>query len=152
MDHEVGPWKIVWVHGPTLLVRLLKKSILRALDPSLGVNQLCTKRKDHGPKSEGAKYAQKKQLWPFLVFFDLTSCFCLFSPWITTNTVARRRTFVLFLGYTCFWTCLWNMLWTFKHCFAWKVGELCNFERWNQERMFGFIKHLLLKIVDKERI
>jgi hypothetical protein len=51
MDHEVGPWKMAFVNGPTSL-----KIVLRALGPSLGVNRMSTKKKDHAPKSECADF------------------------------------------------------------------------------------------------
>jgi hypothetical protein len=35
------------------MVRLLEKIVLKALGPSLGVNQMWTKKNDHAPKSEG---------------------------------------------------------------------------------------------------
>jgi hypothetical protein len=35
------------------MVRLLEKLVLIALGPSLGVNQMWTKKNDHAPKSEG---------------------------------------------------------------------------------------------------
>ena len=39
MDHEVEPWKMVFSHGPTYVVRFLEKQLTRSLGPSLGVNQ-----------------------------------------------------------------------------------------------------------------
>ena len=74
MDHEVGPWKMAFVNGPTSMIRLRKKLVLRAMGPLLGLNQMWTKRKDLGAKNESAdffnmrtkKVVQKKnQLWPF---------------------------------------------------------------------------------------
>jgi hypothetical protein len=57
------------------MVRLLKKIVLKGLGPSLGVNQMWTKKNDHAPKNEGADFiihAQKGhfwknkiQVWPF---------------------------------------------------------------------------------------
>ena len=44
------------VHGPTSMVRLLKKIVLKALDPSLGVDQMWIKKNDHAPKSECAEF------------------------------------------------------------------------------------------------
>ena len=38
LDHGRGPFSMVQVHGPTFMVRLLKKTVLKALGPSLGVN------------------------------------------------------------------------------------------------------------------
>ena len=55
MDHEVGPWKrafsVVRVHDPTPMVRHLKKHVLKALGPSLGVIRMCTTKNDHAPKN-----------------------------------------------------------------------------------------------------
>ena len=51
-----GPWKMAFVNGLTSVVRLHKKLVLRALGPSLGVNQMWTKKSDHAPKSEGADF------------------------------------------------------------------------------------------------
>jgi hypothetical protein len=60
------------------MVRLHKKLILRALGPSLGVNQMWTKKSDHAPKSEGANFlihAQKGQFWKKKIKFDHTLVF-----------------------------------------------------------------------------
>jgi hypothetical protein len=38
------------------MVRLNKKLVLRAMGPSLGVNQMWTKRKDHGAKTGGGVF------------------------------------------------------------------------------------------------
>jgi hypothetical protein len=38
------------------MVQLHRKLGLRALGPSLGVNQMWTKKSDHAPKSEGADF------------------------------------------------------------------------------------------------
>jgi hypothetical protein len=46
------PFKMVQVHGPTSMVQLLRKIVLKALAPSLGVNQMWTKKNDRAPKSE----------------------------------------------------------------------------------------------------
>ena len=43
---------MVRVYGPTSMVQLLKKSISKALGPSLGVNRIWTKKNDHAPQSE----------------------------------------------------------------------------------------------------
>ena len=48
MDHEFGPWKRAFFNGP---IRLPKKLVW---GPSLGVNQLWTKKNDHAPKNECA--------------------------------------------------------------------------------------------------
>ena len=53
MDHEVGPWKMVILHGSTSMVRYFKKKrFIKYLGFSLGVNQMWIKRNDHAPKSE----------------------------------------------------------------------------------------------------
>ena len=78
MDHEVGPWKMAFLngrlHGPTSMVRLLKELVLKALGPSLGVNQMWTKKNDHAPKREWVDVflinAQEEQFWIF--FSSLT--------------------------------------------------------------------------------
>ena len=55
-------WFTLWTmksdHGrwPLSMVRLHEKLVLRALDPSIGVNQIWTKKNDHAPKSEGADF------------------------------------------------------------------------------------------------
>ena len=56
LDH--GRWllSMVRVNGPTSMVQLHKRLVLRALGPSLGVNQMWTKKSDHAPKSEGADF------------------------------------------------------------------------------------------------
>ena len=51
-DHGRGPFLMVWVHGPTSMVRLLRKLVLKALGPLLCVNQMWTKKNDHAPKSK----------------------------------------------------------------------------------------------------
>ena len=56
MDHEVGPRKMVFFNGPKFMVQLLKKSVLKALGPSLGVNQMWIKKDDHASKSECANF------------------------------------------------------------------------------------------------
>jgi hypothetical protein len=66
MKSDRGRWPLsmVRVHGPTSMVRLLKKIVLKAFDPSLCVNRMWTKKNDHTPKSEGADFlvhAQKGQ-------------------------------------------------------------------------------------------
>ena len=33
MDHEVGPWKMAFFHGPSSMVWFLKKSIYKAFGP-----------------------------------------------------------------------------------------------------------------------
>ena len=62
MDHEGRPMKMVqlpWSNS-------LKTQFTKPLGPSLGVNQMRTKRNDHAPKSECADfleiYAQKRQI------------------------------------------------------------------------------------------
>ena len=52
MDHEVGPWKMAFFHGPITMVRFLKNQYTKPLGPSLGVNQMWVKRNDHAPKSQ----------------------------------------------------------------------------------------------------
>jgi hypothetical protein len=49
MDHESGPWKMAFSHGPTSMVQFLENRFTMPLDPSLGVNQMWTKRNDHAP-------------------------------------------------------------------------------------------------------
>ena len=39
-------------HDPTSMARFLKKQVMNPLGPSLGVNQMWTKKDDHAPKSE----------------------------------------------------------------------------------------------------
>ena len=76
MDHEVGPWKMAFFHGPTSIVQFLKKiKVTKPLGPSLGVNQMWTKRNGHAPKSECAIFLiicpkrvskfDNFQVWPF---------------------------------------------------------------------------------------
>ena len=45
-------YSMVRVHGPTFIIRLHIKIVLKALGPSLGVNRMWTKKNDHAPKSE----------------------------------------------------------------------------------------------------
>ena len=47
--HEVGPWKMVFFHGPSFIVQFLRKLVYKAFG-KLGVNQMWTKRNDHAPK------------------------------------------------------------------------------------------------------
>ena len=74
LDHGRWPFLMVWVHGPTSMVRLLENIVWKALGPSLGVNQMWTKKNDHAPKSECVgifEYMLKRailkkiQVWPF---------------------------------------------------------------------------------------
>ena len=54
------------------MVRLLNKLVLKALGPSLGVNQLWTKKNNHAPKSECAdflKYMPKKGSFESFIIF-----------------------------------------------------------------------------------
>ena len=73
-DHGRWTLSMVWVHGPTSMVWHHKKLVLRALGPSLGVNQMWTKKNDRAPKSEGVDFfntypkrtnLKKNQVWPF---------------------------------------------------------------------------------------
>ena len=63
MDHEVGPWKMVFFNGPSSwsnfhgLTSL--KNYLLAFGPSQGVNQMWTKKNDHAPRVN--VHAQKGQ-------------------------------------------------------------------------------------------
>jgi hypothetical protein len=37
MDHEIRPWMMAFINGPTFIVQLLKKiDFLKALGPALG--------------------------------------------------------------------------------------------------------------------
>ena len=60
MDYEVGPWKMAFFNGPNswsnFHVRLLKILVLKASGPSLGVNQMWTKKNDHTPKNKCADF------------------------------------------------------------------------------------------------
>jgi len=79
-----GPWsrtmedglcQWTWVHGPTSMVRLLIKLVLKALGPSLGVNRMWTKKNDYASKSEDVDLffntcpkravLNENQVWPF---------------------------------------------------------------------------------------
>ena len=53
---------MVQFHGPTSMIRLLKKVVLKALDPSIGVNQMWTKKNDHASESECAKISLATQM------------------------------------------------------------------------------------------
>ena len=55
-DHGRWPLSMVRVHGLISMVRLHKKLVLRALGPSLGMNQMWTKKNDHAPKNDGADF------------------------------------------------------------------------------------------------
>ena len=51
MEHEVGPWKIAFFHGPTSIVQFLKQKLgeffyIVNLGPSLGVNRMWTKQEE----------------------------------------------------------------------------------------------------------
>jgi hypothetical protein len=66
MDHEVGPWKMAFLHGPTSWSNIhgpisLKIRFTKPWGPSLGVNQMWTGRNDHAPK------------WNVLIFFNMCS-------------------------------------------------------------------------------
>ena len=57
MDHEIGPWKMAFSHGPTRWsiihgpISIKKKINLQSLwSPSIGVTRMWTKRIDHAPK------------------------------------------------------------------------------------------------------
>ena len=86
MKSDHGRWclSMVRVHGTTSMVQLHKKLVLRAMGPSLGVNQMWTKKKDHGAKSGGGDFFnictkkgsfQKSKLWPFFNRLVFTSFF-----------------------------------------------------------------------------
>ena len=53
MDHEVGPWKMAFFHGP---ISFKENQFTKPLSSSLGVNQMWTKRNDHVPKCECADF------------------------------------------------------------------------------------------------
>jgi hypothetical protein len=57
MDHEVGPWKMAFVDGPSSWSNFhgltSSKLVLKALGPSLGVTRMWTKKNEPPPKSEG---------------------------------------------------------------------------------------------------
>ena len=61
MDHEVGPWKMVFSHSP---ISFQKKQFTKSLGPSLGVNWIWTKRDGHAPKSECVDFFYKKNKKP----------------------------------------------------------------------------------------
>ena len=69
LDHERWPLSMIRVHGPTSMVRLLKKLVLKALGPSLGVNQMWNKKNHHAPKSEGACFFNRCPKRVVLIFF-----------------------------------------------------------------------------------
>ena len=55
MDHEVGPWKMAFFHGPNLFLFLffdIINQFAKLLDLSQGVNLMWTKRNDYVPKGE----------------------------------------------------------------------------------------------------
>ena len=61
MDHEVGPWNMVFFPWSDFIVELpwsdfLKHQIAKFLGPSLGVSRMWIKRNDHAPKSECAGF------------------------------------------------------------------------------------------------
>ena len=59
MDHEVGPWKMAFFHGPTSIIRFLKKSIYKAFGP-------LTRCKPNGDKEEWP--CTKKWMWYFFQY------------------------------------------------------------------------------------
>ena len=79
MDHEVGPWKMVFFHGPTIwsnfhgLVSL--KNILQSpLGPLVGVNGMWIKRNNHASRKKCAIFFYKKYVKSvqFKKYFKLT--------------------------------------------------------------------------------
>jgi hypothetical protein len=54
MEDGVCQWSKFMVRLPWS--DLIKNLVLRAMGPSLGVNQMWTKRKDHGAKSGGGDF------------------------------------------------------------------------------------------------
>ena len=66
-NHGKWPFSTVRVHGPTSMVRLLKKLVLKSLGPSLGANQMWTKKNYHAPRKWMCWFfiihAQKRQFW-----------------------------------------------------------------------------------------
>ena len=62
MDHEAGPWKRAFFNGLSSWSDFLKKLVLKALGPSLGVNRMWTKKNDHAPKRT---FLKKIQICPF---------------------------------------------------------------------------------------
>ena len=69
-DLHYGPWSRTMEDGifrrSEFMVRLLKNLVLKALGPSLGVNQTWTKKNDHAPKSERVdcfSTCSKGQFW-----------------------------------------------------------------------------------------
>ena len=92
-DHGRGFFSMVRVHAPTFMVRLLKKSVLKALGPSLGVNRMWTKKNDHASKSECADFflirAQKGQFKKKFEF-DHSLVFSWASLLFTSCQMCRR--------------------------------------------------------------
>lgn len=49
LDHEVGPWKIPFSHGP---IFFFQESMYKTFGTLLGVNRTLTKSNDGAPKNE----------------------------------------------------------------------------------------------------
>ena len=106
-DHGRWPLSTVRLHGPTSMVWFPKKNLFtKPLGPSLGVNQMWTRRSDHAPKDECVdfflkKYAQKMQFWKKIktIKFDLSlvfSCLHLLFPKTKIHLKCRITTWALF--------------------------------------------------------
>ena len=106
MNHEVGPWKMASFHDSTFTVNFfyffifeVEKSIHKAFGPpSLGVNQLWTKRNNRA-KIERANfliYVHKRQFqkknWPFF-------CLLLSSSSLSQYTFHYKNILTIFLGH-----------------------------------------------------
>ena len=54
MDHEIGPWKMVFPMANLMIQHpwsnFLKNQFTKPLDSSMDVNQMWIKRNDHAPK------------------------------------------------------------------------------------------------------
>jgi hypothetical protein len=92
-DHGRWPFSMVRFDGPTSIVWFLKEINLQSLwGPSLGVNQMWTKRNDHASKNECADFFlyvcskrtifNKSQVWPFscLLLSSSSLVFIFSSP------------------------------------------------------------------------
>jgi hypothetical protein len=75
MDHVVGPWRMAFLHGPTSMVRFLKKSIYKAFGPFTRCKPNVDQEAQPCIKTwmchyfqyipQKSSFEKKNQLWPF---------------------------------------------------------------------------------------
>ena len=126
---------MVWVHGPTSMVWVLQKLVMKTLAPSVGVNWMWTKKNDHASKNEHVDFfsrcpkraiLKKNQVWPFsclhLGFTCLPFLLNVSKMWLAnllTKTFTKSSWFNLYL---------------FNVIYMWHVSLCCHYHKAMRKR------------------